>query len=127
MTLNQTGHDGCGVNASHPFLTLMAIAASSPDGPWGAPIDIAALNEPWDWNTAIAILPNGSAVALLRACYTWHAERYADNTTWHPVGGTPEGPGLPDSSVEDPFVWFDGTRGVFHVIVHAMDVQVGSI
>ena len=118
-TLNQTSRTGCGPNASHPFATLLAVAPS-PDGPWGAPIDITKLNAPWDWNLALTILPNRSAVGVLRAIYTWHATAFDDATTWQPVGGEPEGPGLPDGNVEDPFIW--QSKGVFHVIFHSMDV-----
>ena len=120
QTLNHPSHNGCGANASHAFRTLLSVA-QAPDGPWGPPIDITKLDAPFDWNTAITILPNRSAVAVLRALFTWHAEQYDAAATWRPVGGSPQGPPMPDANVEDPFIYRD-QRGVFHAVVHAMDV-----
>ena len=120
VTLNHSSHNGCGPNASHGFKKLLSVA-TSPNGPWGTPIDITKLDEPWDWNLAIAILPNGTAIGLLRACFVWRATKYDDVVTWQPVGGSPQGPPLPDSNVEDPFVWLD-KRGIFHSVMHAMEV-----
>jgi len=77
------------------------------------------------WNTALTILPNGSAVAVLRALFPWFAENYADNSTWRAVGaceGCSQGPALPDSNVEDPQVYVD-RRGMFHAVMHSMDVD----
>jgi hypothetical protein len=50
---------------------------------------------PWDWNTALTINSDGSAVALIRAGYTWHADNYTDPATWHAVGLPPGGSGHP--------------------------------
>jgi len=75
------------------------------------------------WNTALTILPNRTAIAGLRALFPWRAEDYADNTTWHamPPGTDGQGPALPDSNIEDPALWFDFRRGAFHAIMHTMD------
>lgn len=61
-------------------------------------------------------------MGLVRALFPWRADDYSDNTTWHSVGGSPEGPGLPDSNVEDPSVWID-KNGVYHAIFHSMDIE----
>jgi hypothetical protein len=70
---------------------------------------------PWDWNTALTINDDGSAVGLIRGGMVWHASDYADNSTWHPVG-TEVGKFSPQSpqwdtpgGVEDPYIWKDGT------------------
>jgi hypothetical protein len=84
-------------------------------------MELVKLSVPWDWNFALAIHPNRSAVGLLRALYPWRASNYSDNTTWQAVGGDPQGPALPDSNVEDPAVWV-GRHGEYHAIFHAMDL-----
>ena len=122
VTLRQDVKNGCGPNRTHGFRTLMSVARGF-DAPWGEPVEIKALSEPWDWNTALTILNNGTAVAALRALFPWRADNYADNTTWRAVGAPPgggQGPALPDSNVEDPAVYVD-KRGVFHAVMHAMD------
>jgi hypothetical protein len=84
------------------MIQMMAIS-ESPHGPWRQ-VAIDGLTTGWDWNTALTILPDGSAVALIRGGMTWHASNYSDNTTWHAVGappGEPEGPQWP-TGVEDP-------------------------
>jgi hypothetical protein len=92
-------------NLSHPMIQMMAVA-SSPDGPWKMQ-ELHGLTAGWDWNTALTINPDGSAVALIRGGMVWHATDYSDNTTWKAVGrnasGTlgPQGPQW-STSVEDP-------------------------
>lgn len=133
-------------NMSHEMIQMMAIS-ESPHGPWRQ-VAIDGLTTGWDWNTALTILPDGSAVALIRGGMTWHASNYSDNTTWHAVGappGEPEGPQWP-TGVEDPYathdhaldppellvcgaalsrqaaacryIWVDAD-GIFHAIAHA--------
>ena len=69
----------------------------------------AGLTAGWDWNTALTINQDASAVALIRGGMTWHATDYADNTTWRAVGQDatgshqPEGPQW-STGVEDPCV-----------------------
>ena len=120
-TLNHSAHTGCGANASHAFRTVLAVAPA-PGGPWAPPVELRPLDAPWDWDLALTILPNRSAVAVLRALFTWHAADYANASSWAPVGGAPEGPPLADANVEDPYIWREGD-GVFHAIVHAMDAD----
>ena len=125
VTLSQDVKNGCGPGRTHAFKTLMTIARGF-DEPWSAPVEIRELSMPWDWNVCLTILPNGTAIALLRALFPWRASNYSDNTTWHAVGAPSDGgqgPSLPDSDVEDPDVWRD-RRGVFHALMHAMDAGV---
>eukprot|EP00664_Eupelagonemidae_sp_cell27_P001225 gene1225-1204_t len=84
----------------HLFVQMMAVARS-PDGPWEQR-EVRPLTMPWDWNTALTINPDNSAVALIRGGMVWHATNYSDNATWHPVG-VPRGqsPQWP-VGVEDP-------------------------
>jgi hypothetical protein len=122
VTLSEEYKNGCGPNRSHGFRQLVAVSPGF-DEPFGAPFEVVALSLPWDWNTAITILPNGSAVGVLRALFPWFARNYADNKTWHAVGncdGCSQGPALPDSNVEDPCIYVD-RRGVFHTVMHSMD------
>jgi len=121
ITLSEQAKNGCGLNRTHSFRTMLAIAPGFGQ-PFGQAMEITKLSVPWDWNLALSIMPNGTAVGLLRALFPWRAENYSDISSWHPVGGDPQGPALPDSNVEDPFVWQD-SRGAFHAIFHAMDVQ----
>jgi hypothetical protein len=124
ITLAQDVKNGCGPNRTHGFRQLVAVAPGF-DQPFGEPFEVLKLSMPWDWNTALTVLPNGSAVAVLRALFPWAAENYADNATWHAVGacdGCSQGPALPDSNVEDPAIWQD-RRGVFHALMHSMDVD----
>ena len=110
---------GCGPNAMHPFKQMMAVA-NNPNGPWTA-FEIPKLSTGWDWNLAIAIRGDGSAVGLIRAGMVWSAKQYANASSWEAVGGDPEGPGLPDNdNVEDPFLWMD-KKGRFHAIFHNME------
>ena len=114
--------NGCGPNRTHNFRQLLAVAPGF-DEPFGEPVEIVALTMPWDWNLALSINADGSAVGALRAIFPWAASNYADNTTWHAVNVPPggaQGPGLPDSNVEDPYVYKDA-RGVYHVVYHSMD------
>lgn len=101
---------------NHPMVQMMAIA-SSPNGPWEQQ-ELHRLTIGWDWNTALTINADSSAVALIRGGMVWHARNYADNTTWEPVGvrhgQSPQWP----TSVEDPYVWRDGS-GVYHALAHA--------
>ena len=79
-----------------------------------------------DWNFAITILSNRSAVGLLRAGFTWWASDYANASTWVPVGPLPAGASLPDdSNVEDPFLWRD-KQGRFHALFHNMEPTDGT-
>jgi len=121
MTLFEEVKNGCGPNRTHIFHQMMMISNGF-DEPWGEPFEITKLTAPWDWNLALTILSNGTAVGLVRALFPWRADDYSDNSTWHSVGGSPEGPGLIDSNVEDPAVWVD-KNGVFHAIFHSMDVS----
>eukprot|EP00041_Stephanoeca_diplocostata_P001737 m.21178 g.21178 ORF g.21178 m.21178 type:complete len:514 (+) comp12330_c0_seq1:69-1610(+) len=109
----------------HQFRQMLA-TSSTPFGPWNVS-EVAGLTVGWDWNTALAInTTDGSAVACLRAGFTWHAENYADNTTWHPVGTSTggEGPGWEGASVEDPYLWID-EHGVYHALAHAFSPFFG--
>ena len=102
----------------------------------------------WDWNTALTVLEDNSAVALIRGGMVWHADVFDDNTTWKAVGVNatgvpgPEGPQWSGIGVEgaapaalahhaaadhqppDPFIWVDG-RGVYHALAHAFDPFFG--
>ena len=118
ITRSQPHRGGCGPDSMHSFRTLLAVAAS-PDGPWEA-VELRRLDASIDWNTALAINGDGSAVALLREGMTWAATDFADNTTWRAVGSG-MGTALPDADVEDPYVYKDA-RGTFHSLFHAMDV-----
>jgi hypothetical protein len=121
MTLSQEFKNGCGPNRTHGFRQMMAIARGGFGGAWGAPVELPQLSEPWDWNFALAIFANGSAVGALRALFPWRAANYSDPASWHAVGGVPEGPGLTDANVEDPAVWVDA-RGGLHAVFHDMSV-----
>jgi hypothetical protein len=107
-------------NLRHRFRQMLSIA-QSPSGPWSSPIEIPQLSAGWDWNTALTINDDGSAVALIRGGSTWHATNYSDPTTWRPVGSTrgkgSQGPGWAGVSVEDPFIWQED--GVYHALAHA--------
>ena len=109
------------------MMQMLAIAPS-PYGPWRQ-MELRRLSMPWDWNTALTINRDGSAVALIRGGMTWHATNYSDNTTWHPVGRNatgslkPEGPQWP-IGVEDPYIWRDGA-GVYHALAHAFSPFYG--
>eukprot|EP00035_Acanthoeca_spectabilis_P004778 m.106857 g.106857 ORF g.106857 m.106857 type:complete len:607 (-) comp12724_c0_seq2:1803-3623(-) len=100
----------------HKFQQMLAIAPG-PNGPW-TQFEIPGLTAGWDWNTALTINADGSAVALIRAGFVWHASNYSDASTWHSVGGSPEGPGWQGASVEDPYIWRD-EAGVYHALAHA--------
>jgi hypothetical protein len=111
----------------HAMVQMLAIA-DSPDGPWHQ-VELHGLTAGWDWNTALTIGTDGSAVALIRGGMSWHASNYSDNTTWHAVGtnasGTHkvEGPQWP-TGVEDPYIWTDG-KGVLHALAHAFSPFFG--
>jgi hypothetical protein len=121
VTLRQDVKNGCGPNRIHPFRQMMAVAPGGFEGAWGAPVEIPQLSVNWDWNFALSIFSNGSAVGALRALFPWRAALYSDAASWQPVGGRPQGPALPDSNVEDPALWVD-RRGGLHAIFHDMDV-----
>jgi hypothetical protein len=113
---------GCGPDARHGFKQMLS-TAPTPDGPWAAPTEIPQLSASWDWNFALAIRPDRSAVGLIRAGFVWQAADYADAAAWGPVGGGgggAMGPPLPDADVEDPFVYFDA-RGHAHALYHSME------
>lgn len=106
---------GCG--SKHSFKQMLAIA-SNPQGPWQA-FEIPQLTTAWDWNTALTILPNRSAVALIRGGMTWFAKDFANASSWVPVGGH-KGQPLPDcGDTEDPYVWQD-LNGRYHAVLHNM-------
>jgi hypothetical protein len=63
----------------HAFVQMMAIG-KGPYGLWYHQ-EIHPLTTAWDWNTALTINADGSAVALIRGGMVWHAENYADNRT----------------------------------------------
>jgi len=69
-----------------------------------------------------------SAVALIRGGMVWHAWHYADPSSWHAVGSTPnnsEGPPwVMAGGVEDPYVWRDAS-GVYHALAHAFSPFFG--
>lgn len=118
---------GCGADRMHGFKQMMAVARS-PSGPWSA-LEIPQLSTGWDWNFAVAIRGDGSAVGLIRGGMVWRAPAggYANASAWAPVGGTPEGPALPDNgNVEDPFVWID-RRGRFHAVLHNMEPSTQEV
>jgi len=107
-------------NLGHPMKQMMAIS-DSPFGPWHT-TEIKALTMPWDWNTALTINADRSAVALIRGGMTWYSSNYSDNTTWHAVGtGEANDHGQSKQwpiSVEDPYIWRDAVSGVYHAIAH---------
>jgi hypothetical protein len=128
-SLSPVGSTGCPLQRGkpeylkHTFVQMMAIG-KGPYGPWRHQ-EIHPLTTAWDWNTALTINADGSAVALIRGGMVWHAENYADNRTWHPVG-VPDNTQSPQwsYSVEDPFIWRDG-NGIFHALAHAFDPFYG--
>jgi hypothetical protein len=83
----------------HPFRQMVAVAPN-PAGPW-TEFEIPGLTVGWDWNTALTINPDSSAVALIRGGMVWHASNYSDVSTWHAVGGLPQGPQWSEASIED--------------------------
>merc|ERR1719272_1007806 len=98
---------------------MMAIAPT-PNGPWST-TEIKRLSMPWDWNTALTINKDRSAVALIRGGMVWYASNYSDNATWHAVGaGTASQSGQWPISVEDPYIWRDG-NGIYHAIAHCFN------
>jgi hypothetical protein len=114
---------------NHPYIQMMSIA-STPYGPWKH-VEISPLSAGWDWNTALTIHRDGSAVALIRGGMVWHAADYANPKTWHPVNGkgadaenkheqSPEW----SVSVEDPFIWQD-TNGIYHALAHCFSPFYG--
>ena len=111
---------------SHTFRQMMSIA-TSPDGPWSDPIEIPQLSQSWDWNTALTINMDGSAVALIRGGMTWYATNYSNPETWNPVGSLhgkgSEGPGWIGVSVEDPYIW--PANGIYHALAHAFNPFFG--
>jgi len=110
---------------AHDFKQMLSVAPG-PDGPWSEPVEIPQLSRPWDWNTALTINADGSAVALLRAGFVWHARNYSDPDSWAAVGakaGEPQGPPWNGVAVEDPFVWQHG--GVYHALAHAFSPFYG--
>jgi hypothetical protein len=111
----------------HPFRQMLAVSTAGPDGPWDAyNVEIPQLTVPWDWNTAMEIQADGSAVALIRGGMTWHAANYSDPASWRAVGGSGgqgEGPQW-DLGVEDPFIWSDGV-GRFHALAHGFSPFFG--
>ena len=116
---------GCGPHAMHEFKQMMGVAPG-PSGPWET-LEIPQLSTAWDWNLAIAIFPNKSAIGMIRGGMVWRAEQYSNASSWEPVGGTPEGPSLPDNgNVEDPFVWID-KRGRLHAVLHNMEPSTGQV
>jgi hypothetical protein len=72
---------------NHPMVQMMAIA-SSPDGPWEQQ-EIHALTVGWDWNTALTINDDGSAVALIRGermcCVVWYGVVLYGVVVWYGV------------------------------------------
>ena len=118
---------GCGPHSNHGFKQMMAVAPG-PAGPWDS-FEIPQLSVSWDWNFAIAIRGDGSAVGLIRAGMVWRAPpgMWANASAWEPVGGVPEGPQLPDdSNVEDPMVWIDA-KGRLHAVFHNMEPNTGEV
>lgn len=111
-------------NLSHPFRQMLA-TAPGPDGPWRS-AEIPQLSMPWDWNTALTILPDDSAIGLIRGGMTWHADKYFEPATWRAVGGVPEGPQLDAfGGVEDPTLWID-EHGTAHMLAHAFRPFFGA-
>ena len=118
---------GCGPHSSHGFKQMMAVAPA-PSGPWRA-LELPQLSTAWDWNFALAVRGDGSAVGLIRAGMAWRAPPggFANASAWQPVGGVPEGPQLPDNgNVEDPFVWLDA-KGRAHALFHNMEPSTGAV
>lgn len=108
---------GCGPLYIHPFKQMIS-TAGAPGGPWSTPVEITALSRPWDWNTALTIARDGSAVALVRSGIVWAAQNYTDPASWAlAAGGAP----LPDGdNTEDPHIYMDA-HGRYHALFHAMD------
>ena len=114
--------------------------APSPNGPWSDPIvllDPTTLPDGIDANFSAAVAEDGSLVGLWRT-YPGGSQMHAvtatdyldptsyvwqdDETPLFPAphdGFTPEG-------VEDPFVWFDPTRGAWHAVLHDMTATGGN-
>ena len=113
-------------NLGHTMRQMLAVSTAGPEGPWDYNVEIPALTVPWDWNTAMHILPDGSAVALIRGGMVWHAANYSDPASWHGVGGVGGAGQGPQWAlgVEDPFIWMDGA-GRFHALAHAFSPFFG--
>lgn len=110
---------------AHMFKQMLSIA-QNPNGPWSEPVEIPQLSRPWDWNTALTINADGTAVALLRAGFVWHAQNYSEPGSWAAVGaeaGESQGPPWKHVSVEDPFIW--QKDGVYHALAHAFSPFYG--
>lgn len=110
---------------AHNFKQMLSLS-QSPYGPWSEPVEIPQLSKPWDWNTALTINADGSAVALLRAGFVWYAQNYSNSDSWRAVGantGEPQGPPWKEVSVEDPFIW--QRDGVYHALAHAFSPFYG--
>ncbi len=116
-------------------------AAGAPWGSWSAPVTVfngtAGRPRPpnatyCDTNLAPTILTNGSLVGLWRECSvetpegtyrTVHPVTAADwrepsTYAWHADVALFEGVGQQGGAQEDPFVWRDAARGVFHALFH---------
>ena len=105
----------------HPFQQMLAVA-SEPTGPWRQ-VEITRLTTAWDWNTALVINKDDSAIGLIRGGMVVYADNYTKPTAWHPVGGTGAGFGpqwTMNGGVEDPYLWQD-SAGVYHALAHAFD------
>ena len=111
---------------NHPYIQMMAIAPT-PNGPWEHS-ELHSLTAPWDWNTALTINDDGSAVALIRGGMVWYADLYSSPDSWHAVNGgsSTANKQSPQWSiaVEDPFIWRDA-HGVYHALAHCFDPFFG--
>ena len=116
---------GCGPNRTHAFPQLLAISPGF-GRPFGKPVEIVSpVSIPWDWNLAIAINPDGSAIGVVRELIPWVAADFSNASSWRPTNVPPGGglgPPLPDSNVEDPFVYRD-RRGVLHAVMHSQEIN----
>ncbi|CAB9526607.1 expressed unknown protein [Seminavis robusta] len=135
-SLSPVGSKGCPFQRGQPtklnhlYIQMMAIA-SHPNGPWRH-VEIPKLTMPWDWNTAMTIRPNSEeAIALIRGGMVWHAHQYDDPHSWHPLNGRadPDDDHQPSPHwpipVEDPYIWYDDTNGVYHALAHCFDPFFG--
>jgi len=128
---NTPANTTCGTGAAGIGPTFM-IWAKSPLGPWSKPevLFAAQANETnADTNLAVVILANGSAVGIAR---TWGpptgviahlvlATHWRDASSYVGRFSTllfPNTTIVPDSGLEDPFVYLD-RRGVFHAVFHS--------